>query len=86
MDGTRSFADQLRRFRQASSLSQRELAEQAGLSERAVSDLERGVKQRPHPATVRMLADGLALNDADRALLMAAARPETLAPGSQTPP
>ncbi|MGI9253501.1 MAG: helix-turn-helix transcriptional regulator, partial [Thermomicrobiales bacterium] len=47
MEPTRSFADRLRRFRNLSSLSQRELAERAGLSERAVSDLERGVKQRP---------------------------------------
>lgn len=75
MEDSRSFADLLRRLRIAAVLSQRELAERAGISERAVSDLERGVKQRPHPATVRMIADGLGLADAERSLLMASARP-----------
>ncbi len=75
MEDSRSFADLLRRLRIAAVLSQRELAERAGISERAVSDLERGVKQRPHPATVRMITDGLGLADAERSLLMASARP-----------
>src|SRR3954469_457456 len=37
----------LRRLRTAAALSQKELAERAGLSVRAVSDLERGVHQVP---------------------------------------
>src|SRR4051794_40736239 len=38
------FAEQLRRRRRAAGLSQESMAEAAGLSARAVSDLERGVK------------------------------------------
>ena len=46
--------------RTAAALSQEELAERAGLSVRAVSDLERGVHQAPRLETVRLLADALA--------------------------
>jgi predicted ATPase/DNA-binding XRE family transcriptional regulator len=55
-------------------LSQEQLAERAGLSARAVSDLERGIHRTPHLGTVRLLADALALDDAGRASLLAAAR------------
>ncbi len=69
------FGPMLRRLRVAAGLSQEALADASGLSARAVSDLERGVKQRPHPATMRMLADALALGPAERAALAAASRP-----------
>ena len=59
----------------AAALSQEELAERAGLSVRAISDLERGVHRVPRLETVRMLADALALSEADRAELLAVARP-----------
>jgi predicted ATPase/DNA-binding XRE family transcriptional regulator len=55
------FADQLRRHRLAAGMTQENLAERSGLSVRGISDLERGVKQRPHPETVRMLAAALDL-------------------------
>lgn len=55
------FADQLRFHRRAAGFSQEELAERSGLSARAISDLERSVKQRPYPETVRMLAAALGL-------------------------
>jgi predicted ATPase/DNA-binding XRE family transcriptional regulator len=42
-------------------LSQEELAERAGISANAISALERGVRQRPYPATIRALADALEL-------------------------
>ena len=45
------------------------LAERAGLSVRAVSDLERGARRRPYPHTVRQLARALRLSAADRARL-----------------
>ena len=51
-----SFGDLLHRHRMAAGLTQEELAERAGLSARAVSDIERGVKARPHRETVRLLA------------------------------
>ena len=69
----------VRRHRTAAALSQEALAERAGLSVRAISDLERGIHQAPRLETVRMLADALGLSDTDRAALLAAARPR-LAP------
>src|SRR5688572_26133658 len=70
-----SFAALLRRLRVAAALSQEALAERAGLSTRAVSDLERGVRQRPYLATVRLLADALQLDPDTRAALAAIAQP-----------
>jgi predicted ATPase/transcriptional regulator with XRE-family HTH domain len=66
----------VRRYRTAAALSQDELAERAGLSVRALSDLERGVHRAPRLETVRMLADALALSETARADLIAAARPD----------
>ncbi|MGH2618424.1 MAG: helix-turn-helix domain-containing protein, partial [Thermomicrobiales bacterium] len=70
-----SFGDLLRRLRSAAALSQEALAERAGLSRNGISDLERGLHPAPRLETVRMLADGLALGEADRAALLTAARP-----------
>ena len=58
----REFRDLLRSARLRAAFSQRELAQRAGISERAVSDLERGLKKRPHPYTLRALAEALALD------------------------
>ena len=70
----------VRRHRTAAALSQEALAERAGLSVRAISDLERGIHQVPRLETVRLLADALALGEAERAELLAAAHPQALAP------
>ena len=67
--------DLVRRHRIAAALSQEALAERAGLSVRAISDLERGVHRVPRLETVRLLADALALARPSRAELLAAARP-----------
>jgi transcriptional regulator with XRE-family HTH domain/tetratricopeptide (TPR) repeat protein len=64
----------LRRYREAAGLSQEELAERAGLSARGVSDLERGLRRSPYPATLRRLADALGVPPVDRAALLAATR------------
>jgi tetratricopeptide (TPR) repeat protein/transcriptional regulator with XRE-family HTH domain len=64
----------LRRYREAVGLSQEELAERAAISVRGVSDLERGLRRRPYPATMRRLASALELTPEDRAKLLAAAR------------
>ena len=71
------FGNLLRRHRTAAALSQEELAERAGVSVRALSDLERGVHRAPRLETVRMLAGALGLGENERTGLLAAARPET---------
>jgi len=65
------FADLLRRHRAAAGLSQEALAESAGISARAISDLERGINLRPHRDTVELLAAALMLSPADCAGLEA---------------
>ena len=66
-----SFAAYLRRFRTAARLTQQQLAEHAGLTEKAISALERGERRRPHPHTVAALATALHLSDDERAALVA---------------
>ncbi len=70
----------LRHHRTAAALSQEALAERAGLSSRAISDLERGIHRAPRLETVRLLADALGLDEAERVELLAAAHPQVLAP------
>src|SRR5829696_8641438 len=67
-----SFAALLRRHRVATGLSQEALAERAGLSVRAISDLERGARRAPYRETVHLLADALELGDDYREALEAA--------------
>src|SRR6185369_6074902 len=61
-----SFAQLLRRYRAAAGLTQEELAEQAALSARAITDLERGVRRFPYPDTVERLARALHLSAEER--------------------
>jgi transcriptional regulator with XRE-family HTH domain len=72
MHQTSAFGELLRRHRLAAGLTQGDLAKRAGLSTRAVSDLERGVKSRPHPHTVHLLAAALGLEGPARAALQVA--------------
>ena len=67
-----AFGDLLRQHRLAAGLTQEGLAERAGLSARGLSDLERGARLLPHPATVLRLANALRLSDAERAIFQAA--------------
>jgi transcriptional regulator with XRE-family HTH domain len=55
-------------------LTQQELADGAGVSLRAVSDLERGVAAAPQKETVRLLAGALGLIGPERAQFETAAR------------
>ena len=66
-----SFGDRLRTLRQAAQLTPDDLAERAGLSTNGVSALERGTRRRPHPHTVRSLAEALRLSDSERDWLTA---------------
>jgi predicted ATPase/Tfp pilus assembly protein PilF/DNA-binding XRE family transcriptional regulator len=86
--GRGEFGALLKRHREAAGLSQEQLAEQAGLSAKAVSALERGERRSPHPATLRRLADALGLPEAQRAALVAAARGQhlTVSPAAATLP
>ncbi|HEY7341295.1 MAG TPA: helix-turn-helix domain-containing protein [Ktedonobacterales bacterium] len=78
------FSTLLRRFRLAAGLTQATLAERAGLSERAVNDLERDPRRTPRLESVTLLAEALRLSPDDRAQLLAAARPEGI-PAPQRP-
>jgi transcriptional regulator with XRE-family HTH domain len=69
------FGALLRRYRLAAGLTQEALAERAGLSARAVSDLERDAARLPRLETVALLGKALALKAAELTTLRAAARP-----------
>jgi predicted ATPase/DNA-binding XRE family transcriptional regulator len=75
----------LRQHRLAAGLTQDELAERARISARAVSDLERGVRRTPHKDTLRLLADALSLDEADRALLFEAVQASRRGAAARTP-
>ena len=68
------FAGLLRQLRGRAGLTQEELAEAAGLSLRAVSDLERGFHRTARKDTALLLADALGVAGPARELFVAAAR------------
>ena len=61
-----TFGRLVRRHRERLLLTQEELAERSGLSIRAISYLESGRVRRPRAASVRILAEALALSETDR--------------------
>jgi predicted ATPase/transcriptional regulator with XRE-family HTH domain/TolA-binding protein len=69
-----SFGELLRQRRLAAGLTQEALAERAGVSAKAISDLERDPGRTPRLDTVGLLAD--ALGPGERAALLTAARPK----------
>jgi tetratricopeptide (TPR) repeat protein/transcriptional regulator with XRE-family HTH domain len=73
----------LRRSRLTAGLTQEELADQTGLSVRAISDMERGITSRPHSSTVSTLAGVLGLDEPASAELARAGRTRG---GLATPP
>ena len=68
------FKDLLRRYRVAAGLTQKALAERAGLSIRTISDLERGVNDTPRKDTLPPLLRALDLSPQESAALRTAAR------------
>ena len=73
--GEEGFGSLLRRYRALAGLSQEALAERAGISRRAIADLERGARRFPYPDTASRLAAALELGGAERVAFMAASRP-----------
>ncbi|MGW6541960.1 helix-turn-helix domain-containing protein [Streptomyces massasporeus] len=71
---TAPFGRLLRGLRQSRRLTIEELAEASGISGRAIGDMERGRSRRPHRGTITALAQGLDLDEAAHAELLAAAR------------
>ena len=94
MAGTQdeTFGARLRRSRKAAGLTQEELARRAGLSANAVGQLERGLRRRPYPHTVRSLADALGATEEERSTLLASVReraapvPHAVVPDLPAPP
>jgi predicted ATPase/transcriptional regulator with XRE-family HTH domain len=79
------FGAHLREARRRANLTQERLAARAGLSVRALSDLERGVHGYPRPDSAAMLADALALDGEERAAFLARAQ-RPIAPPRPSPP
>lgn len=75
-----SFGNLLRQYRLAAGLTQEALAERAGVSSKAVSELERDPDRTPRLDTVTLLADALGVDADTRADLLAATRPEIRPP------
>ncbi|MFT4038591.1 MAG: helix-turn-helix domain-containing protein [Thermomicrobiales bacterium] len=82
------FAAVLRQHRRAAGLTQRDLAARSGISERAISDLERGVNRHPQRETARMVSEALGLHGAAQAAFLEVARrlPVAPAPAADAPP
>jgi DNA-binding XRE family transcriptional regulator len=69
---TETLGTLLQRCRRQAGLTQEELAERAGVSAHSVSDIERGVQQRPYVSTLRRLADALGLAPEPRVVFLTA--------------
>ena len=77
-----SFAGLLRLLRDEAQLTQEELAEAARVSQRAVSDLERGINRTARKDTALLLAGALGLDGQARDLFISAARGRAPAAGA----
>lgn len=69
-----TLAERIRDLRVRAQLTQAELAERARVSERTISDIERGLRQRVYALTARRLAEALDLPDNARRAFEALAR------------
>ncbi|WP_433129096.1 ATP-binding protein [Micromonospora sp. CA-240977] len=74
MPDDEAFGPLLRELRLGADLTLEQLAERSGVSDRAISDMERGVSQGPQARTVAAIADALRLDPERRSALAAAAR------------
>jgi tetratricopeptide (TPR) repeat protein/transcriptional regulator with XRE-family HTH domain len=79
------FGELLKQYRQRAGLSQRDLAERSGISDKQVYNLERGKAKAPRMSTVRLLAKALVLTDEERTeFIEAAARARTADGGANS--
>lgn len=62
---TETTGDKVKRIREDLSLSQRELAKEAGVSPATILKIERGGVESPHPSTLRKLAAALGVEPRD---------------------
>jgi transcriptional regulator with XRE-family HTH domain len=85
-DGERGPGALLRDWRVRALLTQEQLAERSGLNARTVRGLESNALRRPRGATLRLLAEALALSEGERATLAAAATGTPPAPRSPASP
>ena len=84
--GEGGFGALLRRLRLAAGLTQEALAERAGVSAKAIGELERDPSRAPRLDTVALLADALGLDTGGRARFLAAARPDHSPRPEPSPP
>jgi transcriptional regulator with XRE-family HTH domain len=82
---TESLSELLRRYRTRAGLTQAALAGKAGLSEQAISVLERGTRSRPRVDTVRVLTAALGLTADETAVFMTVARGKGRKPATPVP-
>ncbi len=67
MLATVNTGEKLRRERRAGGLTQVELAERSGVAQSTIAQIERSIRENPHPRTLKKLAEALGLEA--RALL-----------------
>jgi transcriptional regulator with XRE-family HTH domain len=72
--GRESLGRMVRRLRLEADLTLEQLSEASGISDRALSDIERGAARGPQHRTVLAIATALALADVDQATLVRTAR------------
>ena len=78
-----SFGGLLRAWRRRAQMTQEELAERSGVSDRTVRNLETGRAQVPHRRTVMLLADALEITGAEREAFTLAGRRTVRPPDAQ---
>ncbi|KZM77686.1 helix-turn-helix transcriptional regulator [Cellulosimicrobium sp. I38E] len=71
---TEALGPTVRRLRLAADLTLERLSELSGVSDRALSDIERGAARGPQHRTMLAVVDALGLGEQDRALVLRAAR------------
>ncbi|UKJ64828.1 helix-turn-helix domain-containing protein [Cellulosimicrobium cellulans] len=71
---TEALGPTVRRFRLAADLTLERLSELSGVSDRTLSDIERGAALGPQHRTMLAVVDALGLDEEDRALVLRAAR------------